>query len=69
MPPATRKAAQASPVVSADAVDVTPPRRPNPGESSDPAVHQLLAHRQSAELNNDDAAMAAIDEQLAGLGY
>ena len=44
-------------------------RQPSPGESGDPAVHQLLAHRQSAELNNDEAAMAAVDQQLADLGY
>lgn len=43
--------------------------KPSPAHSSDPAVHQLLAHRQSAELNNDEAAMAAVDAQLADLGY
>jgi hypothetical protein len=38
------------------------------GESSDPAVHQLLAERQTAESNGDDKASEAIDKQLAALG-
>jgi hypothetical protein len=53
------------------------------GESSDPAVHKLLADRQSLESNralvepepNPDAVkavdeqIAAVDEQLGELGY
>jgi hypothetical protein len=38
------------------------------GESSDPAVHQLLAERQSAESNGDKKAIEAIDDKLAELG-
>jgi len=44
-------------------------RRPSPAESSDPAVHQLLSHRQSAQLNDDADELARIDAQLADLGY
>jgi len=67
MPPARKKAA---PAAVADEVPVeSAAPRPSPGTSTDPAVHQLLAHRQSAELNGDDAAMAAVDAQLADLGY
>lgn len=38
------------------------------GESSDPAVHQLLAERATAESNGDTAAVKALTERLAGLG-
>ncbi len=38
------------------------------GSSSDPAVHNLLAHRDIAERNGDQDAIAAINEQLAALG-
>lgn len=38
-------------------------------ESSDPAVHALLAKRQSAVLNGDDEAAAAVDAELAKLGH
>jgi hypothetical protein len=43
--------------------------RPSPAASTDPAVHQLLAHRQSAQLNDDAGALAEVDRQLAELGY
>ncbi len=33
-------------------------------ESSDPEVHRLLAERQTAAMNDDDEAVAAIDKQL-----
>jgi hypothetical protein len=54
------------------------------GESSDPAVHKLLADRQTYETNREtlvpsegdadavkaiDEQIAAIDEQLGELGY
>jgi hypothetical protein len=39
------------------------------GESSDPVVHQLLAHLEIAVLNNDTEAQAAVKADLAGLGY
>ena len=38
------------------------------GESSDPAVHQLLADRQTAESNDDKKAIEDIDHKLADLG-
>jgi hypothetical protein len=38
-------------------------------ESGDPAVHQLLARRQTAEMNDNDAEIAEVDRQLADLGY
>ena len=37
--------------------------------SSDPAVHQLLAERQTAALNGDVTAADAATAQLAELGY
>lgn len=38
-------------------------------ESGDPAVQQLLAQRQTAELNGDREQLADIDKQLVGLGF
>jgi hypothetical protein len=38
------------------------------GESSDPAVHQLLADRQTAESNGDEKAVEDIDKALGELG-
>lgn len=38
-------------------------------ESSDAAVHQLLAQRQDALATGDDAAATRVTEQLADLGY
>lgn len=37
--------------------------------SGDPAIQQLLAERQTAWMNKDDAAAAALDKALADLGY
>lgn len=56
---------------------------PLAGESSDPAVHQLLAERQALQMNRDtidppvdkdalkavDEKIAEVDKQLADLGY
>jgi hypothetical protein len=39
------------------------------GESGDPAVHQLLAERQTALINGDAVAIAEVDRRLAELGY
>jgi hypothetical protein len=39
------------------------------GASSDAAVHALLAERETARLNEDADRLAAVDDQLAGLGY
>lgn len=38
-------------------------------ESGDAAVHQLLAERDVAARNDDKAALKAVDEKLADLGY
>lgn len=37
--------------------------------STDPAVHQLLAHRQTAALNGDAEAADAATAELAKLGF
>lgn len=39
------------------------------GHSSDPAVHQLMANRWTAEQNGDTAGVAAADKALAALGF
>lgn len=39
------------------------------GASHDPSVHQLLAERQTAVLNDDAERIALVDAQLADLGY
>jgi adenine specific DNA methylase Mod len=39
------------------------------GESSDAAVHNLLAEYGTADANGDDAARKDIDRRLADLGY
>jgi len=39
------------------------------GESTDPVVHQLLAHLEIAVLNNDTGAQESVKADLAGLGY
>jgi hypothetical protein len=38
-------------------------------ESGDPAVHKLLADRQTAVLNGNSDAVKAVDDQLADLGF
>lgn len=38
-------------------------------ESGDPAVQQLLAQRQTAELNGDRDALDDVDKQLVKLGF
>ena len=37
--------------------------------SGDPAVHQLMAEMQSAQLNGDAKAVSSLAAQLAELGY
>lgn len=39
------------------------------GSSTDPAVHQLMAHIQTAQMNDDQEAVDSLNEQLAELGY
>lgn len=38
-------------------------------ETEDPAIHQLLAERQTAAANGDKDAVAAVGKALAELGY
>lgn len=38
-------------------------------ESGDPAVHQLLARRQVATLNDDIGQLAEVDAELVKLGF
>lgn len=38
-------------------------------ESSDPAVHQLLAQKQTAQMNEDTDELKRISAELADLGY
>lgn len=38
-------------------------------ESTDPAVHQVMAEIQSAQLNGDPDRVAELTQQLAGLGF
>lgn len=38
-------------------------------ESGDPAVHQLLAEKQTALSNGNDDEVAAVTKRLADLGY
>lgn len=38
-------------------------------ESSDPAVHQLLAQRQTAHMNEDTDELRRVNRELADLGY
>lgn len=38
-------------------------------ESGDPAVHQLLAQRQTAHMNEDTDGLKRINRELADLGY
>lgn len=51
--------------------DTKPAKRDLPlaGSSTDPAVHQLIAHIQTARMNDDQEAVARLNEQLAELGY
>lgn len=60
---------------------MTDPKKPKPtteavarelrpaAASSDPAVHKVLADRQTAVLNRDADATEAADKRLADLGY
>jgi hypothetical protein len=49
-----------------------PPPKPSlapASTSGDPAVHQVLAELQTARSNSDDAAIKALTEKLADLGF
>ena len=39
------------------------------GAATDPAVHQLLAERQTAVMNGDETLIASLTARLAELGY
>jgi hypothetical protein len=53
-----------------------PRRAPDPkpvlaraAESGDPAVHQIMAELQTAQMNGDETKVAELSKQLAALGY
>jgi hypothetical protein len=66
--PATSEVAT-RPEPKAAAKAVGPPPLATAGASSNPAVHALLAERETARLNEDADRLAAVDDQLAELGY
>lgn len=47
----------------------TKPKLAPASESSDPAVHQLLAQRQTAHMNEDTDELRRVNRELADLGY
>ena len=57
----TRKAAPAEAVPAAALARAS--------ESTDPAVHQVMAEIQSAQMNGDTDRVAALNKQLADLGF
>jgi hypothetical protein len=46
-----------------------PPPLADGGAATDPAVHQLLAERQTAVMNGDETLIASLTARLAELGY
>lgn len=58
-----------APAAQAKAPSAGQQARRNPAESGDPAVHQLLAERQTANMNKDEATVQRIDKQLERLGF
>ena len=63
---ADKKAAEQAKVD--EILHVPPPVLGAAGESSDPAVHQLLAERETAISNGDTAAVESLTARLAELG-
>ena len=61
----TKKAVEAATTEGPDAT----PSLARASESTDPAVHQLMAELQSAQMNGDADKAAALVEQLAKLGF
>jgi hypothetical protein len=61
--PAGHKAAASRPKKEPE-----PPALGDAAASTNPVVQNLLAHRQIAVSNGDEAAIAAVDGQLAELG-
>lgn len=57
------------PETTPEPVTETPAVAQRASESSDPAVHQLLAQRQTATMNEDLDQLAGIDRQLVDLGF
>ncbi len=47
----------------------TAPKLARASESGDPAVHQLLAERQAAQMNEDPEELKRVNKELADLGY
>lgn len=65
-PSKSSTSSHASPHVSPKA---TAPSLGNAAESSDAAVQNLLAERESCRLNDDADGMKDVDGRLADLGY
>ena len=65
---ADKKTAEPEPAPAPEPAPVAEPVLGAAGESADPAVHQVLAERETAISNGDDAAAAALTERLAALG-
>lgn len=53
----------------APAEAVPAPALARASESTDPAVHQVMAEIQSAQMNGDTDRVAALNKQLADLGF
>lgn len=64
MPETTKSAKLAAPAPAAPPSEVG-----RASESGDPTVQQLLAQRQTADLNGDQALLDDVDEQLVKLGF
>lgn len=72
MPTTPRKSAPAAKPADAPAAEQLPaivPPLPPASESSDPAVHYLIAQRSAHTDNGDQQAAEAVTAQLAELGY
>lgn len=68
----TEQRPEQKPAAKADAKPkaTTPKRRLAPAsESSDPAVHQLLAEQEIARLNGDEDEIKRTQDALADLGF
>ena len=46
-----------------------PPPLARASEATDPAVHQIIAEMQTAQMNGDADVVSALVKQLADLGY
>ena len=60
---------ETTPAVKATAKSTPKPALASAAASSDPTVHTLMAHLQTAQMNGDEAEMAKLVAELAELGY